>query len=141
MAIKQISAFVENRQGSLSETIKMIAETGVNMRALSIADTKEFGILRLIVSDTDKAVEALKNDTIVTTTEVIAVKMDDKEGTLYTILKVLEDAKIDIDYSYAFTGFEKGAYVIVRVSDVAAAEKVLADQGIKTLNDVDIKEL
>ena len=141
MAIKQISVFVENKKGALSDIVKMISGADINLRALSIADTKDFGILRMIVSDTDKTKEALSDDVIVNVTEVVAVKMDDKEGALYTILKVLDEAEVNIDYSYAFTGSKAGAYVVLRVSDVDTAEKLLKDKGFATLDDSDMAEI
>lgn len=137
MAVKQLSVFIENKQGKLSDAVKIISDAGINMRAMSIGDSNDFGILRLIVSDTDKAKELLSEDTIVTTTEVIAVKMDDQQGALYTVLKVLEEAKINIEYSYAFAS-TTGAYVVFRVDDVAAGEKVLSDNGIVLATEADI---
>ena len=83
MAIKQLSVFLENRQGQLSEAVKTISDAGVNIRALCIGESKDFGILRLIVSDTNKAKAALGADTICKTTDVIAVKMDDNAGALH----------------------------------------------------------
>lgn len=142
MAIKQLSVFIENKQGKLSNTVKVISDAGINIRALSIADTKDFGILRLIVSDTAKAKEMLSADTIVTITDVIAVKMDDKQGALYTILKTLEENQINVEYTYAFTGHEKlDAYVVFRVNDAAAAERILGDSGFTTLTDEQMQNL
>jgi len=141
MAIKQISVFVENKQGVLSEAVAALAEAGVNLRALSIADTQEFGILRIIVSDTDKAVDVLRESTIVKVTDVIAVKMDDEQGALHNVLKVLEDAKINIDYSYAFTGSKSGAYVVIRVDSVDDAQKALEANGVTVLNEEDVASI
>ncbi|MCQ2431118.1 MAG: ACT domain-containing protein [Clostridia bacterium] len=142
MAIKQLSVFVENKQGKLVDTVRTISEAGINIRAMSIADTKDFGILRLIVSDTDKACGLLSDMSIVTKTDVIAVKMDDKAGALCNILTVLSDAGINVEYMYAFTASaEFGAYVVVRVDDVAGAEKVLADKGLATLSVEDIAKI
>ena len=96
MAIKQISVFVENKKGKLAEIIKTVSEANINIQAMSLADTKDFGILRLIVSDTDKALKLLSEDTIVKTTDVLAVKMDDIEGALYKVLQALDEADIII---------------------------------------------
>ena len=132
MAIKQLSVFVENKQGNLSDTAKVLADADINIRAMSIADAKDFGILRLIVSDCDKAKELLSEDTIVSITDVIAVKMDDKQGALYKILKVLEDGQINIEYTYAFTAhINLDAYVVFRVDDVEVAEKLLNEKGLQ----------
>lgn len=141
MAIKQISVFVENKQGVLSEAVAALSDAGINLRALSIADTQEFGILRVIVSDTDKAVAVLKDSTLVKVTDVIAVKMDDEQGALHNVLKVLEDAKINIDYSYAFTGSKSGAYVVIRVDSVDEAQKALEANGVTVLNEADVANI
>lgn len=142
MAIKQLSVFVENKQGKLVETVRAISAADINIRAMSIADTKDFGILRLIVSDNEKAIAALNENTVVTTTQVIAVKMDDKAGALCNILSALSESGIDVEYMYAFTASaDFGAYVVVRVDDVAAAEKALGDKGIATLNESDMQKL
>lgn len=141
MAIKQISVFVENKQGVLSEAVAALSDAGINLRALSIADTQEFGILRVIVSDTDKAVAVLKDSTLVKVTDVIAVKMDDEQGALHNVLKVLENAKINIDYSYAFTGSKSGAYVVIRVDSVDEAQKALEANGVTVLNEADVANI
>lgn len=142
MAVKQLSVFLENKQGKLSDVVKTISEAGINIRALSIGDSKDFGILRLIVSDSDKAKDILSEDTIVSLTDVIAVKMSDEGGSLYNILKVLEANAIDVDYAYAFTAKgDSGAYVVFRVDDVAAAEKVLEENSIASASEEDIKAL
>lgn len=142
MAIKQLSVFVENKQGNLSDTAKVLADADINIRAMSIADAKDFGILRLIVSDCDKAKELLSEDTIVSITDVIAVKMDDKQGALYKILKVLEDGQINIEYTYAFTAhINLDAYVVFRVDDVDVAEKLLNEKGFATLTQEQVKEM
>ncbi|MCQ2543854.1 MAG: amino acid-binding protein [Lachnospiraceae bacterium] len=137
MAIKQVSVFVENKKGKLVEVIEKLAKANINIQAMSIADSKDFGILRLIVSDNDKAVALLEEDTIVKTTDVIAVKMDDIEGALYKVLQTLDKADINVDYSYAFTVHkELDAYVVFRVDNIADAEKILADNGFTLLNNI-----
>lgn len=137
MAIKQISVFVENKKGKLAEIIKTVSEANINIQAMSLADTKDFGILRLIVSDTDKALKLLSEDTIVKTTDVLAVKMDDIEGALYKVLQALDEADINVDYSYAFTVHkELDAYVVFRVDSIDTAEKLLADKGFTLLNTI-----
>ncbi|MBR3094693.1 MAG: hypothetical protein IKH12_03790 [Clostridia bacterium] len=142
MAIQQISVFVENQKGKLLGTVKALAEAGINIRALSIADTKDFGILRLITSDNQKAMEVLSQDSVVNTTRVIAAKMEDEAGALYKVLQILSDAQINIEYIYAFAASDDfGAYVVLRVSDVAAAQEILNAHGVSTLDDKDIVEL
>ena len=142
MAIQQLSVFVENQKGKLLGTVKTLAEAGINIRAMSIADTKDFGILRLITSDNQKAMEVLADESIVNTTMVIAAKMEDRAGALYQVLQILSDAQINIEYLYAFTASEDfGAYVVFRVSDAAAAQEILNAHGVATLDDADIIDI
>ena len=142
MAIQQISVFVENQKGKLLGTVKALAEAGINIRALSIADTKDFGILRLITSDNQKAMEVLSQDSVVNTTKVIAAKMEDEAGALYKVLQILSDAQINIEYIYAFAASDDfGAYVVLRVSDVNTAQEILNAHGVSTLDDKDFVEL
>lgn len=140
MSIKQISAFVENKPGSSYQLLKTIADAGINIRALNIADTKDFGVLRLIVEDCEKTRKVLGEDTVVIMTEVIAVEMEDQAGALCQILKVLMEAGINIEYAYAFvTPTKKGAYTVLRVDRVADAEAALTKNGytLLTQNDTD----
>ncbi|MBR0231169.1 MAG: hypothetical protein IJQ53_02975 [Clostridia bacterium] len=134
MAIRQITAFVENQQGKLAEVTKLLADNGIDLRALSIADTKDFGILRVIVNDTDKAYSVLsQNGVIVKTTEVIAVELNDRPGEMSRALAVLDGEEINIEYLYAFISATPGrADLVLRVADNAAAEKALNAAGFKT---------
>ena len=142
MAIQQISVFVENKQGKLVETVKTLAENDINIRAMSIADTKDFGILRMISSDNAKTKEVLSSDSVVNPTEVIAVKMADRPGSLYKVIDILSKAGINIEYMYAFTASDSlGAYVVFRVDDVPHAQKVIDDNGLKSLNDEDVQSM
>ncbi len=142
MAIQQISVFVENKQGKLVQTVQLLAANNINIRAMSIADTKDFGILRMITSDNAKTKEVLSNDTVVNTAEVIAVKMADRPGALYKVVDILSKAGVNIEYMYAFTASDAlGAYVVFRVDDVAQAQKLMDDNGLQSLNDEDIQNL
>lgn len=142
MAIRQVSVFVENRPGKLHETLKMIADSGLNIRALSIAETKDFGILRLITSDTPKTIEVLSKESIINTTTVIAAKLEDRVGALCYVLDFLAQAEVNIEYIYAFTASEDfGAYVVIRVDDAEKAEQVLKEHNIPTLCEDDIKDI
>ena len=142
MAIKQLSVFVENKPGRLIPMIKALSDAQINIRAMSIADTQDFGILRLIVSDEKKAKEILSIYSIVTSIEVIAVKISDKAGALCGVLDALGDAGINIEYTYAFTASaDFGAYAVMRVEDNAAAEKVLNEKGFATLENADISKI
>lgn len=141
MAIKQLTVFLENETGKLSEIVKRISDADVNIRAMCIADSSDCGILRLIVSDLEKAQSALRGENIMSAVDVLAVKMTDKTGSLSGILTVLDKAGINIDYMYAFTAPSLGAYVVLRVGDNNAAESILKQNGIETLTDEDIKAL
>ena len=136
MAIRQLTIFVENKQGKLVEITRLLAENDVNMRALSIADTKDFGILRLIVDDTDRAlVELGENGVMVKITEVVAVELPHRPGSLSKTLTVLADAGINVEYLYAFLSSKgQGAYVVLRVADNEAAEQALTAAGYTVLD-------
>jgi hypothetical protein len=136
MIIKQISIFVENRKGRLAEITGIIAASGINIRALSIADTTDFGILRLIVGRPELAADLLKKAGFtVSVTSVVAVGIDDKPGSLHDVLEILSNAEIAVEYAYAFiTRKHDGAYVILRVEDIEKASEVLKKGGIRVLD-------
>lgn len=140
MLIQQISAFVENKKGRLSEITKALSQAGIDIRALSIADTTDFGILRLIVDKPGEAVEALKNvGMTVSITNVLAIAIPDAPGGFYSAIKVLSDADISVEYAYAFvTPKEGAAYVIIRVEDNERAVGVLQASGIRLLSQEEI---
>jgi hypothetical protein len=133
MTIDQISVFVENKPGKLVEVIEALGAKGIDMRAMSIADTADFGVLRLIVDKPDKALEILREaDCITSVTQVVAVAVDDTPGSLAKVLRVLSDAGISVEYVYAFITHEPGkAYVIIRVEDNAKAISALKEHGVK----------
>lgn len=134
MAITQLSVFLENKPGKLYEVVKRISEAGINLRAMTIAEVRDFGILRIIVSDADKAMEVLEDDHIITTTEVVSAVMEDKAGALYDILQALESADVNIEYMYAYTGEVTGsANVVFRVDDIEGAEAKLREAGVQVL--------
>ena len=137
MIIKQLSIFVENKQGRLAYITDILSKAGANIRALSIADTTDFGILRLIVDQPDKAAEELKSAGItVSVTNVIAIGIDDVPGAFSKPMKILADAGVDVEYMYAFiTRKSEKAYVILRVADNDAAAKVLLDNGVELLDE------
>ena len=140
MAITQLSLFLMNQPGQLVDAVGILSEGGANIRAMSIAESNDFGILRAIVSDTDLALNLLKEKYLISKTEVIAARMGDKSGSLYPILKALNEANINIEYMYAFTGTGVDeAYVVLRVNDVETAEAVLSASGIPTLSDDNLK--
>ena len=140
MAITQLSVFLMNQPGALVDAIKAISDAQINIRALSIAEANDFGILRIIVSDSDAVCKLLGDKYLFSKTEVVAAKMDDRSGALYPILVVLNEANINIEYMYAFTGSgPEEAYVVFRVNDVRTAEEVLHASGIATLSDDNLK--
>ncbi len=142
MAITQLSVFLENRPGQLAAAIRRISDAGVNLRALSLADTKDFGLLRLIVDDLPRAKAVLSEHSIVLETPVIAVRMDDEAGALNHILQLLETTNINVEYMYAFTGAAAGsAYVVLRVDDAPSAETALRNGGVSLLSDEEMNEL
>lgn len=140
MPIKQISIFVENKPGRLADITAMLARKNIDIRALSIADTTDYGILRLIVSNPDSAVVAIREEGLTaSSTEVLAIGIPDEPGGFAGAIKVLADAGIGVEYAYAFITPEKGsAYVIIRVENNAAAGEVLAKAGIKLIEQNDI---
>ena len=140
MAITQLSVFLMNQPGALVDAIKSISDAKINIRALSIAEANDFGILRIIVSDSDAVCRLLGDQYLFSRTEVVAAKMGDRSGALYPILVVLNEANINIEYMYAFTGSgPEEAYVVFRVNDVKTAEEVLNANGITTLSDESLK--
>ena len=142
MAITQLTVFLENRPGQLAKAVRLISDAGVNLRALSLADTKDFGLLRLIVDNVPKAKTVLSEQSIVLETPVIAARMDDVSGALDRILRLLEKTQINVEYMYAFTGAAAGsAYVVLRVDDSAAAEAALLDGGVALLTDAEMEQL
>ena len=143
MSLKQLTIFVENKQGALVAITDTLANHNVNIRALSIADTEEFGILRLIVNDNDTAIKTLQEEGyLIKTTEVVGVKIGDEPGKLSKALRVLDENKINMEYLYAFMArTEKHAYVVLRVADNSAAETALENAGFHMITDADIDKL
>ena len=128
MSVKQISVFIENKTGKLAEVTKYIADNNVNMKALSVADTHDFGILRIICEDHTAALNVIKNGGYVATeTEVLAVEIPDSPGALAEILEVLAKADIAVEYTYAFLSVKNigHAYMIFRVDDNEKAKLAL----------------
>jgi hypothetical protein len=127
MKIKQLSVFLENKPGALSAPCRLLAKADINIQTCSLADSREFGILRLIVEDTDKARRLLEqNGFAVKVTEVIALEVADKPGGLAAILDALEGTGINVEYAYSLTGRTKGhALLLFRFSDPNAALQVL----------------
>ena len=139
MSVKQISVFIENKKGALASATRYIADHGINIRALSIADTQDFGILRIICDDPKQTESILKEGGFISTvTDVLATEIADKPGSMATILEVLADAQVVVEYTYAFLAPDGHAYMIFRVDDNAVASAALAGAGIKTANQEDL---
>lgn len=143
MSLKQLTVFVENKQGALVKITETLAKNDINIRALSIADTEEFGILRLIVTDNEKALNALTNEGyLIKTTDVVGVKIGDEPGKLSKALSVLDENHINMEYLYAFMSrTEKHAYVVLRVADNLHAEQALEEAGFHMITDADVHKL
>ena len=136
MTINQLSIFVENKPGAMCAMTKVLAENGIDMRALSLAETKDFGIARIIVDDVYKATTVLKDEGYVhSLTPVLGVAIPDSPGGLNKVLEVLADANANVEYMYAFLGSKNAnnAYMIFRVENANDAAAALAAQGIKTV--------
>jgi len=143
MKVKQISIFLENKKGRLYEAIDTLAKAKINIRALSIADTSEFGILRLIVTEPDKVKKALeKSGFTVRENNVIAIGVSDQPGGLSEALKILNDAQINVEYLYAFVEkTARKAVVVIRTEKADAAVKALKDSGVTVLSAKEIYNL
>ena len=134
MTIKQISVFIENKKGRLAEATRFIADHQINLKALSIADSQDFGILRLICENPQETNDILREEGYLTRlNNVLAVEMEDRPGSLADILEVLAAHDIDVEYTYAFLSTKGGAYMVFRVTDNAGAAKALEDAGIQTV--------
>jgi len=143
MTIKQLSVFVENRPGKLAEALETLAGANIDLRALSLADTSDFGILRAIVDNPDQALDILsKAGFLVMTNDVLAVVVGDKPGGLAGVVRILAEAGVDIEYTYAFVAHSKDkAYVILRVDNNDAAIKILTMSQVKLLTDREMYNL
>jgi len=143
MAIKQLSIFVENKEGKLVTITDSIAKVNVDIRAMSVADTQDFGIFRLIVTDAEKAKEALESSgCFVSITSVVGVTIPDEPGSLAKVVNILARHNINIEYMYAFiTVSKKYASVVLRVADNEEAEKILTENGVKLMQESDVVNL
>lgn len=143
MAIKQLTVFVENKQGTVVSVTDTLSRHNINLRALSIAETQDFGILRLIVNDEEAAEKILAEEGyLIKVTDVVGVKIGDAPGKLSAALAVLHENRINMEYLYAFMArTEKHAYVVIRVEDNSAAEAALTAAGFKLITEADINKL
>lgn len=143
MAIKQLTVFVENKKGTVVSVTDILSKNNINLRALSIAETQDFGILRLIVNDHTSAEKVLtENGYLIKSVEAVGVKIGDEPGKLTAALDVLDKANINVEYLYAFMArTEKHAYVVLRVEDNVEAEAKLTEAGFHMISEADINKL
>jgi hypothetical protein len=143
VTIQQISVFLENKAGRLAEVVRLLANQGIDLRAVSLADTSDFGILRIIVSDTEKASQVLNQAGYVSTvTPVLAVAITDEPGGMAAVAEVLAKANINVEYTYAFiTRHEGTAYMICRVENNEKAVQALSEAGIRLAAQGDVSWL
>lgn len=141
MSVNQVSVFLENKPGTLNKMTDILARHNVNIRALSLADTNDFGIARMIVNDVYEATNVLKEENFVATfTPVLIYAISDETGGLNKILKTFTEANVNIEYMYVFAG-KKNAYMIFRVTDTKKAEALLNGKGLKSLTQEEIVEI
>ena len=143
MDIKQISVFLENKPGALNEMTQVLADKGINLRALSLAETTDFGIARFIVDDVLETMNILKEaGFIASLTPVVAAEVADEPGSLNRLLSIFSQADINLEYMYAFIGAKTGkAYMIIRVPNTMTATGALVANGIRTIGQEDLAEL
>jgi hypothetical protein len=143
MKVKQISIFLENKSGRLAQVTQFLADNNINIRALSLADTADFGILRIIVNDSEKAVGVLKDaGYTLGETDVVAVEVPDKPGGLANILKPLWKAGLDVEYMYAFVQSSgENAIMIFRFEDPDKAVDILSENEVKILSGKEVYQL
>ena len=143
MKVEQLAVFLENKSGRLAAITKILSDNGINIRALSVADTADFGILRVIVDQTEKAKQALKDAGFtVGLTDVVAVEVTDKPGGLGEVLAVLDQVEINVEYMYAFVEkSSQNAVIIFRFDDADTAIEVLQNAGIRILSGDEVRAI
>ncbi len=143
MTINQISIFIENRKNALSELTNVLAEHNINLRAIQIADTSDFGIARIIVDEPEPVMAALERSAyIVKQTPVIAIEIPDEAGSLNRILKLLADNGRNVEYMYGFTGRQtNAAFMVIRTTDVQKTEEILEKAKIRTVAQNEVSQL
>ena len=142
MFAKQLTVFIENRAGRLSQVLSVLKENGVNILSLSLADTTEFGLLRLIVDDAVKGKEKLtENGFSSLLSDVSIIKIPHKVGSLQTLLKAIDENGINIEYMYGLSIDSDEAYVVLKASSTEKIDKILADNGIKTITCEELKRI
>ena len=140
MNVTQLSVFIENKPGHLQNVLKTLGDKGINIITLTIAETSDFGILRMIVDDPEKGSEVLKSKSFTCSiTDVLALEIDDNPGSLYKAIETFSNNDLNIEYMYAFTEKREGkAVMIFRFDDIEKAKKSLTDEGYSIVKKIDI---
>lgn len=142
MTAKQLSVFIENRKGRLEEVLNVLKANGVNIISLSLADTTEYGLLRLIVNNAELGKDTLAKDGFSTlVSDVLVIKIAHKAGSLQELLKVLAEYDINVEYMYGLSVDGQNAYIVLKASDMEKAIKAVKDNGIQTLTSEEISAL
>ena len=143
MYVKQISVFMENRPGRLAEITKILSENSVDIRAINIADTTDFGILRMMVDDEEKAEKVLRgNNMTANISDVIAISISDSVGAFSNVIELLKDKNISIEYIYSFIGEKPSkAVIVLKTSDLDLSINVLRENGVNVLSKEDVNNL
>ncbi|MCL2793296.1 MAG: ACT domain-containing protein [Spirochaetaceae bacterium] len=137
MPINQISVFLENKSGRLAEVTKVLAEAEINIRAMTIADTADFGILRIVVNNTDKACQAFeKNGFTVRITKVLGIEIEDKPGGLHKVMEIFKENGVSIEYLYASIEGNKHPVVIFKVEDIELGLQIAKRNSLVTVSDL-----
>lgn len=142
MVAKQLSVFIENRKGRLGEVLNVLKENKINILSLSLADTTEYGLLRLIVSDENLSKDKLSNAGFSTIlSDVLIVKISHKTGSLQGLLEVLSEKDINVEYMYGLSVKDVNAFVVVKPSDLKKAEEIMESCGVKTVSSEEIANI
>ena len=139
MTVKQLSVFIENRQGRLGEVLSVLKESGANILSMSLADTTEYGLLRIMVTAPEKAKDALNSKGFAAmVTDVLVIKIPHKAGSLQSILEIIAENNINIEYMYGLSIEDNDAYVVFKPSDAEKTSKLFEENGIETLTPSDL---
>ncbi len=143
MKITQISVFLENRKGRLYDVCNVLGKNNINIRALTIAETESFGVLRIVVDKSDLAVKTLKsNGFVANLTDVVAIEVGDQPGGLAAVLKIFAENDVNVEYMYGFVEkFSDNALLVFRFEDVEKAQRILTEKGVKVVTRKEIEGL
>ena len=143
MIIKQISVFLENKAGRLAKVAEELKNNGINIRALTIADTSDFGILRMIVSDPERAYQVLKKSGFtVKESGILAIELDDRQGVFYDLMKLCDENGLNVEYTYSFVEqYSNKAILFLRFEDNDKAAALFSGRGYRLLSNEEIKKI